>query len=81
MYLFYNFILPLGKVSCDKVAIPSLLCIQDSSRGNAVITVKHILIECAYLLEVRKKYFEEKSLYSLFRNVIPEIFFDFLQEI
>ena len=47
---------------------------------NAVITVKHILIECADLLEIRKKYFEERSLYSLFRNVIPEIMFDFLRE-
>ena len=45
---------------------------------NAVITVKHILIECADLLEIRKKYFEERSLYSLFRNVIPEIFFLFV---
>ena len=48
---------------------------------NAVITVKHILIECADLLEIRKKYFEEKSLYSLFRNVILKIIFDFLREI
>ena len=39
---------------------------------NAVITVKHTLIECADLLEIRKKYFEERSLYSLFRNVILE---------
>ena len=30
---------------------------------NAVITVKHILIECADLVEIRKKYFDEKSLY------------------
>ena len=45
---------------------------------NTVITVIHILIECADLLEIRKKYFEEKSLYSLFRNVIPEIIFWFL---
>ena len=37
---------------------------------NAVITVKHI-----------KKYFEEKFLYLLFRNVITEIIFDFLREI
>ena len=29
---------------------------------DAVITVKHILIECDYLLETKKKYFEEKSL-------------------
>ena len=42
---------------------------------NAVITVIHILIECADLVEIRKKYFKEKSLYSLFRNVIPEIIF------
>ena len=40
---------------------------------------KYTLIECADLLEIRKKYFEERSLYSLFRNVIP-IFF-FLREI
>ena len=41
---------------------------------NAVITVKHFLIKCADLLEIRKKYFKEKSLYSLFRNVIPVFF-------
>ena len=41
---------------------------------NTVITVKHILIECADLLEIRKKYFEEKSLYSLFWNVILKWF-------
>ena len=47
---------------------------------NAAITVKHILIKCADLVEVRKKYFEEKSLDSLFRNVNPEVF-DYLKEI
>ena len=44
----------------------------------------HILIECADLLEIRKKYFEEKSLYSRFRKVIPDFFlflFDFFREI
>ena len=48
---------------------------------GAVITVIHILSECADLLDIRKKYFEERSLYSLFRNVIPEKKFDFLREI
>ena len=48
---------------------------------NVVLTVKHILIECANLLEIRKKCFEEKSLYSLFRNVIPEVVLDFLRVI
>ena len=45
---------------------------------NSAITVKHILIEYADLFETRKKYFQERSLYSLFRNVIPGIFFLFL---
>ena len=43
---------------------------------SSVIIVKHILIECADLSKMRKKYFEERSLYSLFRNVILEINFD-----
>ena len=36
---------------------------------NSVISVKHILTECADVLEIRKKYFEVISLYSLFRDV------------
>ena len=48
---------------------------------NAVITIKRILIECADVLEIRNEYFEERPLYSLFRNVTPEIIFDFLREI
>ena len=48
---------------------------------NAVITVEHTLIDCADLLEIRKQYRAERSLCSLFRNVIPEIIFDFLREI
>ena len=46
-----------------------------------VLLTEHILIECADLLEILQKYFEEKSLYSLVWNVIPEIIFDFLREI
>ena len=42
---------------------------------NTTTTVKHILKECADLVEVRKKYSEERSLYSLFRNVNPQKFF------
>ena len=41
---------------------------------NAVITVKRILTECSDLLEIRKKYLEEGSLYILFPNVIPKYF-------
>ena len=47
---------------------------------NALITAKHISIECTDLVEIRKKYFEERSLYSLFRNVIPKVIFDFLRD-
>ena len=67
-YLTHSFILRKEKAT---------VCVACKS----VITVKHILIECADLLEIRKKYFEERSSYSLFRNVIPEIFFYFLREI
>ena len=48
---------------------------------NTIITVKHILIECADLVEDRKKYFEDRSSYLLFRNVNPENIFDYLKEI
>ena len=48
---------------------------------NTALTIKHLLIECADLSEVRGKYFEQKSLYSLFRNVSSEIIFDFWREI
>ena len=44
-------------------------------------TVKHILIEYADLVEVRKKYFEERSFYSLFRNMNRGEIFDYLKEI
>ena len=40
-----------------------------------------MLIECADLVEVREKYFEERSLYSLFRNVNPEKKIDYLKDI
>ena len=49
-YLTHSFILRKKKAS---------VCVA----CNAVITVKHILIECADLVEIRKKYFDEKSLY------------------
>ena len=48
---------------------------------SSVRMSNHVLTECADLLEIRKKYFEDKSLYSLFWNVIPEVVFDFLHEI
>ena len=49
--------------------------------STPIIIIKHVLVECADLVEVRKKYSEEKSLYLLFRNVNPENIFYFLREI
>ena len=48
---------------------------------DTFIIIKHILIECADSVEVRKIYFEERSLYLLFRNVNPKKMFVFLKEI
>ena len=45
------------------------------------LLAKRIMIECADLVEVRKKHFEERSLYSLFLNLIPDMLFDCLREI
>ena len=39
------------------------------------------LIKCADFVEVRKKYFEERSLYLIFWNVDLKKNFDFLREI
>ena len=33
------------------------------------------------LVEIRKKYFEERSLYSLFLTVILEVIFHFMREV
>ena len=48
---------------------------------DTFIIIKHILIECSDSVEVRKIYFEERSLYLLFRNVNPKKMFVFLKEI
>ncbi len=45
------------------------------------IANKRIVIERADLVDVRRKYFEERSLYSLFRNIVPKAISDFLREI
>ena len=48
---------------------------------NTIIITKHILIDISDLVEVVQKYFEERSLYSLFRKVNPEKIVDYLEEI
>ena len=48
---------------------------------NTTITVKHVLLEGSDSAEAGKKYQEERSLYSLFRNLNPEKNVDKLKEI
>ena len=43
--------------------------------SSTMITIKHELIECGDLVEVRKKYFEEKALHLLSRNLKSENLF------
>ena len=44
------------------------VCVACNTRS----TIKDLLIECDDLVEVRKKYFDERSSYSLLRNVNPK---------
>ena len=48
---------------------------------HVILLSQSNIIECADLVEVRKKYVEERSLYSLFRNVNPEEICNYLTEI
>ena len=45
---------------------------------HVILLSQSNIIECADLVEVRKKYVEERSLYSLFQNVNLEKIFDYL---
>ena len=44
-------------------------------------SIKHVLIDCADLLEIRKKHYEVDSLKALFQDVAPANIFAFLKEI
>ena len=48
---------------------------------SELYSIKHILIDCADLIETRKKYYNVDSLKVLFREVDPENIFGFLKEI
>ena len=45
------------------------------------LTVQHILLDCADLIEVRHKHFTAASMKELFRDVPPDVIFDFLRDI
>ena len=48
---------------------------------RAPVTVKHLLIDCRELHDVRHKHFTADSLRTLFRDVPPWAIFDFLKEV
>ena len=48
---------------------------------ECLCTLKHILLECWDLYDVREKYFKCDSLYKLFREVDSQLIFSFLKEI
>ena len=48
---------------------------------NEVMSVMHILIKCADLIEVRKKFYDVPSLFELFRSVPFKLICGFLKEI
>ena len=50
------------------------------NRCTAVVIVKHIVTGSADLVEIRKKYFDERALYAVFHNVSLERVFDFFRE-
>ena len=48
---------------------------------NEPNTLKHILLTCSDLIQVRRKYFSAESMELLFRNVPPDSIFNFLREV
>ena len=46
-----------------------------------LLTIKHILIDCADLIDVRKKYYNVDCLEKLFADVAPAHIFNFLKEV
>ena len=45
------------------------------------LTVKHILVECTDIAEIRKKYYHQTEMFRLFREVDPSLITNFLKEL
>ena len=45
------------------------------------LAVKHILVECVYLKDVRNKHFVASSIKDVFENVEAQSIIDFIKEI
>ena len=50
------------------------------TKCDAVLTVKHILLDCPALLDVRLKYFTAPSLKDIFESVDNQIIIDFIKD-
>ena len=48
---------------------------------DEVLSVEHVLLHCADLIDVRHKHFTSHSMKQLFRDVPPDVIFSFLKEI
>ena len=48
---------------------------------DEVLSVKHILLHCADLIEIRRKHFTSVSMKQLFQDVPLDVIFNFLREI
>ena len=48
---------------------------------NALLTIKHILVDCVDLAPIRQRFFHVDSLTTLFDTVKFESVFDFLKEV
>ena len=48
---------------------------------DELLTIKHILLTCSDLIEIRQSHFTAQSLHELFQEVLPEKIFNFLKEI
>ena len=53
------------------------MCIRCDKR----LTIEHILLTCSDFIEIREGHFTAKSLRMLFKDLLPEKIFNFLNEI
>ena len=51
------------------------------SKCDAVLTVKHILLDCPELRDVRLKYFTASSLKDIFESIDNQTFIDFIKDV
>ena len=48
---------------------------------DEVLSVEHILLSCADLIDARRKHYTSENMKELFRDVPPDVIFNFLKEV